>query len=108
MATTPDNRTAARRLELHNLLLTFCPNCYFQPPESVKLKYPCIVYHRNSSNTTYADNNPYGFRFSYDVTVISRDSDDDIPRQIAKLQLCRFNRHFTKDNLNHDLFTLYW
>lgn len=108
MATTQDNRTAVRRLELHNLLLSFCPNCYFQPPESFKLTYPCIVYNRSSSNTRYADNNPYSFRYSYDITAISRDPDSDTPRKIAQLPLCRFNRHFTKDNLNHDIFTLYW
>ena len=101
-----------RRLELDSVLRVLLgessSNCYFQPPESVKLKYPCIVYHRNSANTIYANNKPYRFRPGYTLTIISKDPDDELVAKVSKLPLCRFDRHFTKDNLNHDVFTIYW
>ena len=33
-------------------------NVYFQPPENLKLKYPCVVYTVDAAVTTYADNLP--------------------------------------------------
>ena len=107
---TDQNLTQKRRLELHNILVDILgsEHCYFQPPESVKLIYPCIVYHRNTGKSDYADNNPYRFRFNYTVTAITKDPDSDIPRKLAGLPLCRFDRHFTADNLNHDVFVLYY
>ena len=107
-----ENAFLDRRLELdavlRELLGENSTHCYFQPPESVKLKYPCIVYNRNSSNTIYADNNPYRFIPSYSLTVISKDPDVELVAKVAKLPKCRFDRHFTNDNLNHDVFTIYW
>lgn len=81
---------------------------YFQPPSTVKMVYPCIVYERASLNTKFADNNPYSLEKRYSVTVIDFDPDSLIPDKIAKLSKCSFNTHFTKDNLNHDVFTLYY
>lgn len=102
----------SRRLELdavlRDLLGENSSNCYFQPPESVKLKYPCIVYHRNSANTIYADNKAYRFIPGYTMTIISKDPDEEMVAKAANLPKCRFDRHFTKDNLNHDVFTIYW
>ena len=39
----------ARRLELQNLLanLLGTNNVYFQPPPTVQMEYPAIVYHRD-------------------------------------------------------------
>lgn len=107
----PDqNQTLTRRLELHTILTDILGsnNCYFQPPESIKLNYPCIVYHRNTGKAHYADNNPYRFQYSYTVTAITKDPDSDLPRKLAGLPLCRYDRHFVADNLNHDVFVLYY
>ena len=107
---TDQNLTQKRRLELHAILTDILgsDNCYFQPPKSVKLSYPCIVYHRNNGRTDYANNNPYRFRYSYTVTAITKDPDSDLPRKLAALPLCSYDRHFTADNLNHDVFFLYY
>jgi hypothetical protein len=72
----------APRLQLHELLQLITPHVYFQPPENVKLEYPCIIYKRDFADTKFADNEPYAFKKRYMVTVIDRDPDSDIPDKV--------------------------
>ena len=46
--------TTERRLELHEILCTILGsrNVYFQPPESIKMNYPAIVYGLDDMQTT--------------------------------------------------------
>ncbi len=81
---------------------------YFQPPENVKLVYPCIVYNRDGLPVQYADNSPYHLTTKYEVTVMDRDPDSSIPRQVLMLPLCSHDRSFAVADLNHDVFTLYF
>lgn len=81
---------------------------YFQPPANVALVYPCIVYKRDLSQTTFADNNPYLHVLRYQVTVIDRDPDSELPQKVAALPMCLFVRFYTADNLNHDVFNLFF
>ena len=76
MATIETNR-----LELHELLVTILGNrnVYFQPPSSIKMKYPAIVYSRSKIDDKNANND-----------------------------VCKFDRSFSSDNLNHNVFTLYY
>jgi hypothetical protein len=83
-------------------------NVYFQPPESVKLKYPCILYERSDIHTNAADNQPYVKLNRYTVTAIEEDPDSDLAERLLGLKYCGFDRHFTSDQLNHDVFTLYF
>ena len=83
-------------------------NVYFQPPESVKIKYPCIIYEHTDTDTIYANNLPYHSTKAYEVTVIDRNPDSTIPDEIGKLPYSRFVRHFTFENLNHDVFIVYF
>jgi len=70
--------------------------------------YPCIVYKRDFALTYFADDKPYQNRKRYQVIVIDRDPDSDIPDRIAALPLCTFDRFYTADNLNHDVFKLFF
>ena len=100
-----------RRLELHKRLCDALGsrNVYFQPPESVKMKYPAIVYTRDSVESRYADNGVYLFlRRKYTVMIIDRDPDSEIVEKIASMPTSRFERHFVSDNLNHDVFTIFY
>jgi hypothetical protein len=99
-----------RRLELQSLLeeLLGSDQVYFQPPTNIIMTYPCIVYHRDTANTQFSDNNPYRHTKRYQVTVIDRNPDSEIPDKVAKLPMCLFNRFFTAGNLNHDVFNLYY
>lgn len=83
-------------------------NVYFQPPSSVKMKYDAIVYSRKNIENVFANNGVYNQYECYEVVVIYRDPDSDIPIKISKLPMCRFDRHYEIDNLNHDVFTIYY
>ena len=99
-----------RRLKLHQILVDILGSnhVYFQPPESVKLTYPCIVYQYETEDTQFADDLPYVFRRRYQVTVIDPDPDSKIPNKISQLPRCLNDRNFTTDNLNHYSFNLYY
>ena len=100
----------ASRLELQTMLeeLLGSRNVYFQPPASVRMNYPAIVYSRQDIENEFADNSVYIQSLGYEITVIDADPDSDLPRKVSKLPMCRFDRHYTADNLNHDVFTLYF
>lgn len=96
------------RSELHDILLTFTPHVYFQPPTNVQIQYPCIVYKRDLDRVKRADNSLYDRKIRYQVTVIDEDPDSTIPQMVAQMPLSAFNRHFTHDYLNHDVFSVYF
>jgi hypothetical protein len=100
----------ARRLQLQSLLSNILGtnNVYFQPPPTVQMDYPAIVYHRDYVQTNHADDIPYKQRKRYLVTVIDRDPDSGIPDKVAALPLCVYDRFYTADNLNHDVFKLFF
>ena len=96
------------RLDLQAMLesLLGSRNVYFQPPSSVKIKYPAIVYSRNNINNTHADDAVYRQLLEYEITVIDSDPDSEIVMKLSRIPRCEFNRHYTADNLNHDVFTI--
>lgn len=97
------------RLNLHTLLeeILGSKECHFQPPESVKMTYPAIVYTLANIENTHANNSVYMQSKSYEITVIDYDPDSEIANKVSKLPRCRFNRHFKANNLNHWVFTIY-
>jgi hypothetical protein len=100
----------AQRLELQAILTEILDSnhVYFQPPPSVQMDYPCIVYARDYQLTNFADDNPYKHRTRYLVTVIDRNPDSGIPAKIADLPMCVYDRFYTAENLNHDVFKLFF
>lgn len=100
----------ANRLDLQAELeeLLGSRNVYFQPPASVRINYPAIVYTRSDIDNTFADDSVYMQSHFYEVTVIDEDPDSKIVDAISKLPTCRFSRHFTSENLNHDTFIIYY
>lgn len=83
-------------------------NVYYQPPESVKMQYPAIVYFRNGIENNHANDSVYNQNVSYEIIVIYKDPDSEIPLAVSQLPLCKFNRRYTADNLYHDVFILYF
>ena len=96
------------RADLHTLLVSLCPNVYFQPPESIQLSYPCIIYRRSKIDIEHANNNPYTLRDKYTITVIDADPESTIPDDISKLSTAFHDRYYTAHNLNHNVFTIYF
>lgn len=83
-------------------------NVYFQPPETIKLKYPCIIYSLADIYTRNADDLHYTMQKVYNVTVISRDPDNTIAEALLRYPKTRFDRRYVTDNLYHDILTLYY
>lgn len=81
-------------------------NVYFQPPESVKIRYPAIIYQRSQIRNDHADDEVYLHRLCYEVTVIDTDPEGKIADKVSLLPKCGFNRHFVSYNLYHDVFTI--
>jgi len=81
---------------------------YSEPPSNTEMEYPCIVFERNDAETRFANNRPYFDCFGYDVTIIDEDPESDLLALVKALPMCTFNRHFVSDNLNHDVYILYF
>lgn len=96
------------RLELQELLETTLGsrNVYFQPPESMKIQYPAIVYSRDDIANSFANDNVYRQVYAYQIIVIDKDPDSEIVGRVSKLPTCKFRRHYKSDNLNHDVFII--
>lgn len=83
------------------------PHVYFQPPEGLKMTYPCIVYSRSHMDMTYANDLPYGHRWRDQLTVIDRNPESRIVEEVANLPMVRQDRVFTSQNLYHTVFMIY-
>lgn len=97
------------RLELQTMLETLLGsrNVYFNPPESVKMKYDAVVYSRKRIENTHANNSVYKQDNAYEIIAIYKDPDSDLPGKISQLPRCSHDRSYISDNLYHDAFTLY-
>lgn len=81
----------------------------FQPPPGYKLSYPCCIYEQSNGDTKFGDNRPYIFTKKYSLTIIDRNPDTDLVELVAMhFPMCRMDRTFIADGLNHYVFTLYW
>ncbi len=81
---------------------------YFQPKTNTKLDYPCITYQRDQGKSNYANNGPYKHTKRYSITVIDPDPDSPILEKLETTLRVVFQRHFATDNLNHDIYSLYF
>lgn len=97
------------RLDLQRALVEALgsKNVYFQPPESVKLVYPCIVYEETKGSSIRANDLLYLYRKAYYGVIIDKNPDSEIPDRIRILPLCDIGRPYKSDNLNHWPFTIY-
>lgn len=83
-------------------------NVYFQPPASVKMKYPCIKYSLSGESPEHANNRRYKSTDRYEVTTIEHDPDSPLHKKIIHhFQMCSFDRGYPADNLNHKVYSIY-
>ena len=99
----------ANRLDLQTKLETILGsrNVYFQPPPSVQLKYPAIVYSLKRIDSTFANSGVYRKAPSYEVVLIDNDPESRYVDKIMELPYCSYDRHYASDRLHHDVFTVY-
>lgn len=98
------------RIELQFILqgILGSSNVYFQPPESININYPAIIYELSDIETSHANNKVYRKIRKYSVTAIEKHPDSVLVDKLLELPMCEFNRHFETDNLNHNVFNLYF
>lgn len=98
------------RIDFQHFLESFSgtENVYFQPPPSLRMTYPAIVYTISKIENLPANDMVYAQHRAYDVTIIDKNPDSEIAYNFSLLPLCRFNRRFSSDNLNHFVYTIYY
>lgn len=98
------------RLELQSELekILGSRNVYFQPPSSVRMQYPAIVYSRKDIEGRFANDKIYRKLPCYEAILIDKNPDSEFIDKILDLPYCSFDRHYEADNLNHDVFTIFY
>ena len=98
------------RLDLHNKLKTILgsSNVYFQPPESIKMRYPAIVYSLATIKKLPADDLSYLKYRAYMLILIDPNPDSETVDKILDIPMCSFDRAYAADNLNHWAFTCFY
>lgn len=101
----------ASRLKLHEELCELLGNrnVYFNPPSSLTLKYPCIVYNRTKPDIKRANDQIYSKTNCYELTVITKNPDDDTYERIMEhFKYADYDRSFSHNNLCHDALRIYY
>lgn len=84
-------------------------NTYFQPPNGVSIKYPCIIYKLEDDDEVRADDKVYLHRPRWTLNVIDYDPDSKLYRILMdEFDHCSLDRMAVNNNLNHWYMTLYW
>lgn len=106
---------AGSRLALHEILIELLgtrgqinTRVYFQPPPTIKLEYPCIIYKRSNQIDFFSNDRVYLGMKRYLITVVDKNPDSQFPSKVSNLRYCSFSSHFSVDGLNHDVYTLYF
>ena len=83
-------------------------NAYFQPPESVEMKYPAVVYSLSNIKNSFANDGVYLSARQYTLILIDKNPDSPLVEKLVSLPTCRFERAYKADNMNHFVFTIYF
>lgn len=82
---------------------------YTKPPANNGMEYPCVLIARAQGNTAFADNSPYRHQTRFTLTGMSLDPTSSVLyKLLAALPRSTHERSFPADNLNHDVFTIFF
>lgn len=82
---------------------------YFEPPETIRMEYPCIRIKRSTMKSTYASNRTYKIDDRYQLVYITREPDSEVVHDILwEFENIRHDNSAVADNLHHDYYTLYF
>jgi len=100
-----DKRT---KLELYLRQIIGSNNTYFQPPESVKMQYPCIVWNLAKVPAKYANDKVYLTNPKYVLRYITRVPDDPMKDTLVTTLGVPIIQTYAKDGLYHYIYELYY
>ena len=99
------------RLKLHEELcgVLGMRNVYYDPPASVKMKYPCIRYSKGAPDLKRANNRVYAHTECYEGVVIDTDPDSGIATNVlGHFRMCKIGKSYFAENLYHTPITIYY
>lgn len=99
------------RENLHQILTDILGSkyVYYQPPESIKLHYPCLVYKKGIPDEKRANDNIYNSTNRYELTFITKDPDSNIPESIHRaFPMSSMDAPFISEGLYHNPLTVYY
>ena len=101
---------AQDRKKLHKILedILGTKNVYFQPPENIKIGYPCIIYSQSGYDIDRADNTAYRITPAYTIMYVSKKYDTTMVPKILTLLNGRFDTSYISDNLYHYVITIFF
>lgn len=96
------------RLRFREKLLKYLDcKLYFQPPENLKLEYPCAIYSIANWPARNADNRIYFRKKQYRVVVIDKSPDSRLAQSLSEMPNSVFEKHYIFENLHHYSFTIF-
>ena len=81
---------------------------YFQPPDGMDMKYPCIVYKLDDIEADHADDALYRHMNRYLITIMTEDSDSSWPYEILAMPMSKFVNSVNVKGLIHTNINLYF
>lgn len=104
---------AQSRTILHYILkdILGSDNCYYDPPASIQMKYPCIVYSISGGKTQHADDIRYVNLKRYTITIIDEYPDTELTDKLffdLRLRYLSEDRQYVVNGLHHFVYTLYF
>jgi len=99
-----------RRNDMQTYLTNLIPErvrVYFQPPASVQLTYPCLIFKRKPSRVSRADNKAYRVNDLYEVTVLTLDVDEPLFDILVTTPKTTHTKTYTRDRVYHHVFDIY-
>lgn len=96
------------RLTLHQNLIDALgsSNVYYNPPETIQMKFPAIVYSLDFIDQIHADNKKYIDWTTYKVIVVSNKPDHPAIRKILNMEMTRFSTSYTRNGYYHTVIIL--
>ena len=92
----------------HNMAFRYSrARVYFQPPETERIEYPCIIYSLSDISTVHADNRMYQGNNVYQLILVDENPDSRfVALLLTAFEGIKFDRFYTADSLNHWSFIL--
>lgn len=100
-----------KRIELHNELKTISgyTNLYFQPPDSLQMKYPAIRYYIRGLDYNYADNKKVIGKDRYEIIILNKKHDmKTVKKILTDFEYSSFDRSYISDGIYHYVLELYY
>lgn len=99
----------ADRKDFHKKLeQAFGCKCYFQPPETLKLTYPCVVYAFERFDTRRANNLNYIINERYKISFLHKDADNGTVKQVMrKFEKIAHVQHYITNGVYNDVYFIY-